>query len=52
MLPFLLILALFVFLTAVGRAVVSLLRPRLGVLWGCSSPPRSGLALLIVLMTA
>ena len=34
MLPFLLILSLFAFLTLVGRAVISLLRPRLGILWG------------------
>lgn len=51
MLPFLLILALFVFLTAVGRAVVSLFRPRLGVLWSWFLSPTVGLALLIVLMT-
>jgi hypothetical protein len=51
MLPFLLILALFVFLTAVGRAVVSLLRPRLGILWGWFISPTVGLALVIILMT-
>jgi hypothetical protein len=51
MLPFLLILALFAFLTAVGRAVVSLLRPRLGILWGWFLSPTVGLALLIVVMT-
>ncbi len=51
MLPFLLILSLFVLLTAVGRAVVSLLRPRLGVLWGWFISPTVGLTLLIVLMT-
>lgn len=51
MLPFLLIIALFVFLTVIGRAVISLLRPRLGVLWGWFLAPTAGLALLIVLMT-
>jgi hypothetical protein len=51
MLPFLLILTLFLFLTLVGRAVVSLLRPRLGVLWGWFLSPTVGLALLIVLIT-
>ena len=51
MLPFLLILALFVFLTAVGLAVVSLLRPRLGVLWSWFLSPTVGLALTIVIMT-
>ncbi len=51
MMPFLLILALFAFLTLVGRAVVSLLRPRLGILWGWFLSPTVGLALLIVTMT-
>lgn len=51
MLPFLLIIALFVFLTIVGRAVVSLLRPRLGILWGWFLSPTVGLALVVVLMT-
>ncbi|MFZ5494456.1 MAG: hypothetical protein ACOZE5_03845 [Verrucomicrobiota bacterium] len=51
MLPFLLILSLFVFLTVVGRAVISLLRPRLGILWGWFLSPAAGLALLIVVMT-
>ena len=50
MLPFLLILALFVFLTTVGQAVISLLRPRLGILWGWFLAPAAGLALLIVLL--
>lgn len=50
MLPFLLILSLFVFLTVVGQAVVRLLRPRLGILWGWFLSPATGLALLIVLM--
>lgn len=51
MLAFLLVLALFVFLTAVGRAVVALLRPRLGVLWSWFISPTVGLALLVVIMT-
>lgn len=51
MLPFLLILALFTFLTVVGQAVISLLRPRLGVLWSWFLSPTVGLALTIVLMT-
>lgn len=51
MLPFLLIVSLFIFLTVVGRAVVSLLQPRLGVLWGWFLSPTVGLALLIVLIT-
>jgi len=51
MLPFLLILALFLFLTAVGLAVVTLLRPRLGVLWSWFLAPTVGLSLVIVIMT-
>lgn len=51
MLPFLLILSLFVFLTVVGQAVISLLRPRLGILWSWFLSPAAGLALLIVLTT-
>lgn len=51
MLPFLLILSLFVFLTVVGQAVISLLRPRLGILWSWFLSPAAGLALLIVAMT-
>jgi hypothetical protein len=51
MLPFLLVLALFVFLTAVGHAVVTLFRPRLGVLWRWFLSPTVGLALVVVLTT-
>lgn len=51
MLPFLLILALFTFLTVVGQAVIALLRPRLGVLWSWFLSPAAGLAILIVLTT-
>lgn len=51
MLPILLVLALFVFLTAVGHAVVSLFRPRLGVLWSWFISPTVGLALVVVLVT-
>lgn len=51
MLPFLLILSLFAFLTVVGQAVISLLRPRLGILWSWFLAPTAGLALLIVTMT-
>lgn len=51
MLPFLLILSLFVFLTVVGRAIISLLRPRLGILWGWFLSPVAGLALLIIITT-
>lgn len=51
MLAILLVLVLFAFFTIVGHAVVSLLRPRMGVLWSWFISPTVGLALLIVLMT-
>lgn len=51
MLPFLLVLALFAFFAVVGQAVVSLFRPRLGILWSWFLAPTIGLATLIVLMT-
>lgn len=51
MLPFLLVLALFLFFAVVGHAVVSLFRPRLGILWSWFISPTVGLATLIVTMT-
>lgn len=51
MLPFLLILSLFIFLTVVGQAVICLLRPRLGVLWSWFLSPTAGMAILLVIMT-
>jgi hypothetical protein len=47
----LLVLALFLLLTFVGQAVVSLLRPRLGVLWSWFIAPTVGLAMIIVIIT-
>lgn len=51
MLPFLLVLALFAFFTVVGQAVVSLFRPRLGVLWSWFISPTVGLATVVVIGT-
>ncbi|MEI6106022.1 MAG: hypothetical protein WCR49_03320 [Opitutae bacterium] len=51
MLAILFVLVLFVFFTLVGQAVISLLRPRMGVLWSWFVSPTVGLALLIVVMT-
>jgi hypothetical protein len=51
MFPLLLILALFLFLAVVGYGVISLLRPRLGILWSVFLAPTTGLALLIVIIT-
>ena len=51
MIALLLVVALFLFLTFVGQAVISLLRPRLGVLWSWFIAPMTGLALLLVIGT-
>ncbi len=51
MIPLLLVVALFLFLTFVGQAVISLLRLRLGVLWSWFMAPMTGLALLLVIGT-
>ena len=51
MIALLLVLATFLYLTFIGQAVVSALRPRLGVLWSWFIAPTIGLALLIVLIT-
>lgn len=51
MLPILLVLALFVFFTVVGHALVSVFRPRLGILWGWFVSPTVGLATVIILTT-
>ncbi|MGA3007843.1 MAG: hypothetical protein ABSE59_08130, partial [Opitutaceae bacterium] len=46
-----LVVALFLYLAFVGQAVVSLLRPRLGVLWSWFIAPTVGLALVMTLVT-
>jgi hypothetical protein len=51
MIALLLVVALFLFLTFVGQAVISLLRPRLGVLWSWFIAPMTGLALLLAIGT-
>lgn len=47
----LLVIALFLFLTFVGQAVISLIRPRFGVLWSWFIAPTVGLAVLVILTT-
>ncbi len=49
MIAILLVIGLFLFLTFVGQSVVSLLKPRLGVLWSWFVAPTIGLALLVAL---
>lgn len=51
MIAILLVISLFLYLTFVGQAVVSLLKPRLGVLWSWFIAPTVGLALLIAIAT-
>ena len=51
MIALLLVLGTFLYLTFIGHAVVSALRPRLGVLWSWFIAPTIGLAVLIVLIT-
>ncbi len=51
MIALLLVVVLFVFLTLVGQAVISLLRVRLGVLWSWFLSPMTGLALLLAIGT-
>lgn len=51
MIALLLVAGLYIYLTILGQAVVSLFRPRIGVLWSWFSAPTIGLALLVVVIT-
>jgi hypothetical protein len=51
MIPLLLVAGLFIYLAIVGQAVVSLFKPRLGVLWSWFAAPAVGLSLLLVVIT-
>lgn len=51
MIALLLVLGLFVFLGLIGQAVISLVRPRLGVLWSWFISPTLGLAVMVILLT-
>lgn len=51
MIALLLVIGLFIYLTFVGQAVVSLIRPRLGLLWSWFVSPTVGLALLLAIAT-
>src|SRR5271168_4105236 len=51
MIPLLLVAGLFIYLSFVGQAVVSLFKPRLGVLWGWFAAPAVGLSLLLIIIT-
>src|SRR5476651_1422384 len=51
MIPLLLDAVLLVYLTVLGQAVVSLLRPRIGILWSWFVSPAVGLSLLLIVLT-
>ncbi len=51
MIPLLLVAGLFVYLSLVGQAVISLFKPRLGVLWSWFAAPCVGLSVLLIILT-
>jgi hypothetical protein len=51
MIPLLLVAGLFLYLTVVGQALVSLVKPRVGVLWSWFVAPTMGLSVVIVIIT-
>jgi hypothetical protein len=51
MIPLLLVAGLFVYLSAVGQAVISLFRPRIGILWSWFAAPLAGLSALVIILT-
>src|SRR5580658_225842 len=51
MIPLLLVVALFAYLSVVGQALMSLFKPRIGVLWSWFVAPSVGLSLLLIVVT-
>jgi hypothetical protein len=51
MIALLLVAVLYVYLSILGQAAISLFKPRIGVLWSWFSAPTVGLALLVVVIT-
>ena len=51
MIPLLLVAGLFVYLALIGQAAISLLKPRMGVLWSWFVAPAVGLSLLLIVIT-
>ena len=51
MIPLLLVAGLFLYLTAVGQAVISLFKPRIGILWSWFASPLVGLSALVIILT-
>jgi hypothetical protein len=51
MIPLLLVAGLFTYLTFVGQALISLFKPRLGVLWSWFAAPTVGLAVVLIVIT-
>ena len=51
MIPLLLVAGAFLYLTLIGRAVVSLFKPRIGVVWSGFVAPTVGLSTLLIVIT-
>ena len=51
MIPLLLVAGLFVYLLIIGQAVISLFKPRIGVLWSWFAAPTVGLSALLIVIT-
>jgi hypothetical protein len=51
MIALLLVAGLYLYLSIIGQAVVSLFRPRIGVLWSWFAAPTIGMSLVIVIIT-
>jgi hypothetical protein len=51
MTPLLLVAGLFIYLSIVGQAVVSLFKPRIGVLWSWFVAPAIGLSVILIVIT-
>jgi hypothetical protein len=51
MIPLLLVAGVFLYLTVIGQAVVSLFKPRIGVLWSWFVAPTVGLSALLIVIT-
>ena len=51
MIPLLLVAGLFIYLSFVGQALISLFKPRLGILWSWFAAPTVGLAVVLIVIT-
>ena len=51
MIPLILVAGLFIYLSILGQAVVSLFKPRIGVLWSWFVAPAIGLSVILIVIT-